>query len=1328
MSTKKFSTTCATKRVTNRSNRFQKKPLAYAMALALVGCVAVPAGAWAATLQGQRFIDTTPFAITPLNSDPEPPYTARSYIVFKLLNNPQLTQLTAPVRGNYTIVLPDGDYEVWQFADPAVLTTFQLNTVQWANTGNSNQVLKITVAGSTITWTDTGSAVVNNKIDFPFPDFGQSLPIPPIVGQECDVTDSAYRKIICAGVTPPSGISCDYNNYSLTSPWPGNNHALFASNRVFVYGKVAVSSYFSSGTMATVTSLCNHGTLVSDGNQDVKIQFDSNLGVFANFEDGEIIGADAPADSNQPGASITLQSASLAVNLGTIQAGNASTHNIDNTEAGTFSQSWSLGGNVTITADNTYQYGELFAGQGSEIRFSDCYAAWVWEHNAGNAPGATIGLATPSNFAGNATISGGALTLGNSSSSSGGMGGSVVIDNTNFNDIYCMSVNEIEGGDGGNLELLTSTLLVNGSPVIVSQLGNLIALKGSSVYVEPDTIEISGNTTITADEDVVIFGGDNYVLRMTTLQENAITAGRNIILAVGSGGTIDLRGITSKAFKAGGKIEIYADNLVLDKGVTIENLVSSGVVVRGGNKIIYHAVFSGSQWVTGKVGETVPIQLTLHNGGPKSDTYTFAVTSKNGSTVNGLPATVTVEGLKRADLNLNVTLPTEGNDVITVTATSQADSTVVATTQVQAAVEKAEVVEPEKVTLTLTKSGEGSVTAQGIDCGEDCTEDYTLNTEVKLTATPANGYQFANWSGDCTTDTLTMDAAKSCSAQFTAVLYTTHGTLLDKAGKPLSGVTISTNDKTATTNDAGNWEINDLTIGDYTFSATKEGYTFSNAAITLEGENTTQSVDIMVLSEPQGSYTTAGTLKDKAGNPIANATVQVGDKTTMTDELGNWSIDGLFEGKYDIVATKDNFNCLNTDFELGNNDYHQVVDCELVTSLKMVVKPSSYAALAQSDTLTYTIDVVNGGEQTATGVTLANLLPEGTSLVALESAEAQCDNTTLTCTLPDLATGHTARVKLTLRADQANTVKTTATLISNEYPVDVKTSFKAVKPHLSVTLVDTPDPVVMQSGLHYQAVVELSALAPEDTATGINLTMQLPKGTELVDVNTEYGNCDSSAFPVITCQLNDLSVATPDSISRAVVDMNVKLLDEGLLILTHEAKVSATNYPAHTDRERTNIVIPPNAIADIVLVVDTTKSMDEELNGVIAAIEKFIQEQAGKGGIMPKVALVEFKDNVVLRAFTDNMDTLLKAVRSLTVEGGGLCPEASAEALNLAISHTKEGGVIVFSTDASPYPDADMAALTTQIKDKGIVLKALVSGDCGDGATHWNDTKTELNQ
>ena len=75
-------------------------------------------------------------------------------------------------------------------------------------------------------------------------------------------------------------------------------------------------------------------------------------------------------------------------------------------------------------------------------------------------------------------------------------------------------------------------------------------------------------------------------------------------------------------------------------------------------------------------------------------------------------------------------------------------------------------------TLTVTKngSGTGTVTSNpaGIDCGSDCTENYDVNTEVTLTATPDAGFTFNGWSGnpDCSDGVVTMDASKMCNATF----------------------------------------------------------------------------------------------------------------------------------------------------------------------------------------------------------------------------------------------------------------------------------------------------------------------------------------------------------------------------------------------------------------------------------------------------------------------------------------------------------------------------------------------------------------------------------
>ncbi len=78
--------------------------------------------------------------------------------------------------------------------------------------------------------------------------------------------------------------------------------------------------------------------------------------------------------------------------------------------------------------------------------------------------------------------------------------------------------------------------------------------------------------------------------------------------------------------------------------------------------------------------------------------------------------------------------------------------------------------------LTVSKTGDGTISANGINCGTDCSETYNANTQVILTATPTNGFKFVNWSGDCsgTTSplTITMDKAKNCSANFAQNAFT----------------------------------------------------------------------------------------------------------------------------------------------------------------------------------------------------------------------------------------------------------------------------------------------------------------------------------------------------------------------------------------------------------------------------------------------------------------------------------------------------------------------------------------------------------------------------
>lgn len=78
--------------------------------------------------------------------------------------------------------------------------------------------------------------------------------------------------------------------------------------------------------------------------------------------------------------------------------------------------------------------------------------------------------------------------------------------------------------------------------------------------------------------------------------------------------------------------------------------------------------------------------------------------------------------------------------------------------------------------MDISKDGSGRGTVKsddgGINCGTDCSETYTSDANVTLTAMPNAGSTFAGWSGDCSscganiTCAITMNADKLCTAIF----------------------------------------------------------------------------------------------------------------------------------------------------------------------------------------------------------------------------------------------------------------------------------------------------------------------------------------------------------------------------------------------------------------------------------------------------------------------------------------------------------------------------------------------------------------------------------
>jgi uncharacterized repeat protein (TIGR01451 family) len=404
--------------------------------------------------------------------------------------------------------------------------------------------------------------------------------------------------------------------------------------------------------------------------------------------------------------------------------------------------------------------------------------------------------------------------------------------------------------------------------------------------------------------------------------------------------------------------------------------------------------------------------------------------------------------------------------------------------------------------------------------------------------------------------------------------------------------------------------------------------------------------------------------------------------------------------------------------EINNNQIiNTVYGPENLPIVDYLLKVTSEPRVAlQGENVNYTIMVTNEGDEIATGISITEILPAGSRLVSIDTPDTlygnRCEADTLTCSFSDLNPGSAITVTVVISNMQAEKLENTVTVMSNEYPSDIKKTWTSVIPYLSVDVSSTPNPLEMkitQTVLHYTLKVKLSSEAPT-TATGIQLESQLPQGFELKTITSDNANCDISQMPLITCSLIDLNVDSQDNINQATIDIDVVLKDAGLLLWTHEAKVTANEYPEHTDRERTQIFIPEDIQVDIVFVIDVTNSMQGEIDGIIKALKDFMAEI--DPSTAPLAALVTFRDEVKINTFSHDMNVLLEAISKLTMSGGGTCAEASAEALNIAIPHTKIGGNILFASDASPYPDADINGLTEMMLSKGIRFNAMITGDC----------------
>ncbi len=412
----------------------------------------------------------------------------------------------------------------------------------------------------------------------------------------------------------------------------------------------------ATGTIS-LTSLCNYGKLTIATPADLQITASDFL-----YNSGSIIGANG-VSAAQAGSNVMLAAIKMVYNIGTIQGGNGANDGNVNAQGGT-------GGSVGVYAEKIFNEGNMFGGNGG-YGHSCCPGGSGYGGDGGDV----VVLATSilMNRA-NAVVSTG----------QGGSGSAVPYRSCHRHFFGLIKHCSSWGGDfgagvSGDLAYSASTWNLGG------------ILRGRTVTLEPSTFEMTESTArIEAEEDIIISGGQGTTVYLADLVDGAISAGGKISIRLGPGSTLDMRGLSTNAIKAGTVVEIFADEILTDEGITVENLIDApqGVVTKPG-KMFYEVVLTGTKQAVGEAGTQVKIDFTVINHSSLADTYRITVSDSKGWERSPVSSVVSLPSLEKKDLSFTVTLPSEAGaeETVTITAASESHPEATATLEVRVAVE-----------------------------------------------------------------------------------------------------------------------------------------------------------------------------------------------------------------------------------------------------------------------------------------------------------------------------------------------------------------------------------------------------------------------------------------------------------------------------------------------------------------------------------------------------------------------------------------------------------------------------------------------------------------
>lgn len=344
----------------------------------------------------------------------------------------------------------------------------------------------------------------------------------------------------------------------------------------------------------------------------------------------------------------------------------------------------------------------------------------------------------------------------------------------------------------------------------------------------------------------------------------------------------------------------------------------------------------------------------------------------------------------------------------------------------------------------------------------------------------------------------------------------------------------------------------------YTFAYKSNGPSNATSAQIVD----TLPAGISYVSGPAGCSETAGTVSCSLGT-LADA--DAGTRTIVV--------------RADTLGVKTNTASISSpvnDAVPSNDTGTATVSVVPATDLGIAkVGPTDVAAGAD---IPYVLTATNSGPDPATGVTITDTLPAGTTF---KSGDAGCTaaGQTVTCVVGALASGASAVRHITARSTVSmggqaitNTAKITGADGDANAANDVASASTQIGPAADLSITQTAPQTSPAGG---QATFSIIAHnGGPSAATGVKVTSELPDGVTVESVTSAQGSCTVSDRR-ITCDLG----ALPNGASADVTIVVRLLSDTAGRELTNTAKITGDqpdpNGANETAGTTVSVVTPP---------------------------------------------------------------------------------------------------------------------------------------------------------